>query len=287
MNPTGSPTDETKYRILNARILVLFVLLGAFGYYFFYNKYYSSSHVGFSPAVSQNNEEVSVEAPALNDSNPVRTISTIDIPSIDKEYGITRPIFEIGNGDVITTVLINASSTDLMMESAVYLRRSDTSIKEITKANLMGRILQVIPDRSDSKRVLFTEIPDGIGGYILSRIVPSLYSVDLTNNFKVTKLGDKKVYTTVRTFFDVTNDNRYLAVSVNANNANIVDTPAIIDRNTGKIAKITTYNTKEFPLVVDMVFSEDEKILTLVLARNNPDAEEFATSTVNWQGLAR
>lgn len=267
-----NPTDETKYRILHLRMLVVFVLLGVFVYQFFYNKYQDNSNT--TPIISQTNDEDSSDIPIAN--------GTVDIPSVDKEYGITRPIFEIGNGDVITTVLINASSTDLMMESALYLKRSDNSTREIISMNLLGRILQVIPDRSNSKKVLFTEMPEGIGGYILSRIAPSLYSVDLTNDFKVTKLGDRTAYTAVRTFFDVTNDNRYLAVSLDDSKANIVDTPAILDRNTGKITKMSTYSTKEFPLVVDMFFSEDEKILTLVVARNNPDAEEFATSTFDW-----
>ncbi len=277
INQFMKPTDETKYRILHLRMLMFFILLGVFGYQFFYNKYQDNSNI--TPIISQTNDEDSSDIQIAN--------GTVDIPSVDKEYGITRPIFEIGNGDVITTVLINASSTDLMMESALYLKRSDDSTREIIRMNLLGRILQVIPDRSDSKKVLFTEIPEGIGGYILSRIAPSLYSIDLTNDFRVTKLGDQKAYATVRTFFDATNDNRYLAVSVDDNKANIVDTPAILDRNTGMITKMGTYNAKEFPLVVDMVFSEDEKVLTLVVARNNPDAEEFATSTLDWANFAK
>lgn len=256
---------------------MVFILLGVFGYQLFYNKYQDNSNT--APIISQSNEVDSSGGPIVN--------GTVDIPSVDKEYGITRPIFEIGDGDVITTVLINASSTDLMMESALYLKQSDNSTREIIRMNLLSRILQVIPDRSDSERVLFTEMPEGIGGYILSRIAPSLYSIDLTNDFKVTKLGDRTVYTTVRTFFDATNDNRYLAVSVDDSKANIVDTPAILDRNTGKITKMGTYSTEEFPLVVDMVFSEDEKILSLVVARNNPDAEEFATSTLDWLDLVK
>ena len=267
-----SPTDETKYRILHLRMFMVFILLGVLGYQFFYNKYQYNFNT--APVISQTN---------LGDSfgNSIKNEAS-NIPSVDNEYTILRPMFKIGDGDVITTELISALSSDLMMESSLYLRQSDNSTREIIRMNLLSRILQVIPDRSDSERVLFTEIPEGVGGYILSRIVPSLYSIDVTNNFKVTKLGDRELYSTVRTFFDATKDNRYLAVSINDNRTNIVDTPAILDRNTGKIAKMDTYNTKEFPLVVDMFFSENEKTLTLVVARNNPDTEEFATSTLDW-----
>lgn len=201
----------------------------------------------------------------VNTNNSDNKVSTVDYTysSIETKEGVVI-------AELISTSEQKNSAAPLY-HSRIYLKKKDGAEKVLRTLDTQNGYLRIFAERSDEDRILFYTQPDGLGGYIISRISPDLHVIDINDDYRTEKVSNEDEYENAD-YYDITHDMRYVVFTIGNST-----TPAIFDRINNSVLQLKKIMDEEYQYVSDMVFLNNDTVLKIVLARNNPENESFKT----------